>query len=75
LVALAVAALAVLGLLLEVLPGFDQVNHDILALMLPAHLGLLGALRPALFPRQDDAASSRADMGRAGPGTARSQGG
>ena len=39
-VAVVVAGLAVLGLLLKLLPGFDQVNHDLLALMVPAHLGV-----------------------------------
>ncbi len=44
--ALTVAALAVAGLALQVLPGLDQVNGEILALALPAHLGLAwGVLR------------------------------
>lgn len=43
-VAAVLAALSVLGLLLKVLPGFDQWNRDIVALMLPAHLGLAAAL-------------------------------
>ena len=37
---LAVAALSMGGLLLQLLPGLDQVNGEVLALMLPAHLGL-----------------------------------
>jgi Domain of unknown function (DUF4105) len=41
-----VAGLALAGLALQVLPGFDQVNGDILALTVPAHLALLwGAVR------------------------------
>jgi len=36
----AVVALSVAGLLLQVLPGFDQVNGEIIALTLPIHLGL-----------------------------------
>lgn len=39
-VALGLAALALLGLVLKVFPGFDQVNGDLLALMIPAHLGV-----------------------------------
>ena len=38
--ALAVAALSVGGLLLQLLSGFDQVNGEVLAFMVPAHLGL-----------------------------------
>ncbi len=38
--ALAVAGLAVAGLALQVLPGVDQVNGEIVALAVPAHLGL-----------------------------------
>ncbi len=37
---LAVAALSVLGLLLKVLPGFVQVNGEIIALALPVNLGM-----------------------------------
>jgi hypothetical protein len=36
----AVAALAAVGLALQILPGFDQVNGEILALTVPAHFGL-----------------------------------
>ncbi len=44
--AVTVAALGVAGLALQVLPGLDQVNGEILALALPAHLGLAwGVLR------------------------------
>lgn len=39
----AVAALSLLGLLLKVVPGWYQVNGEIIALMLPAHLGMLAA--------------------------------
>ena len=55
--AVTVAALAVAGLALQLMPGLDQVNGEILALALPAHLGLAwgvlktwppaGALPPA----------------------------
>jgi hypothetical protein len=38
-----IAALSLLGLLLKVLPGFDQANLSIIALALPAHLGLAWA--------------------------------
>lgn len=43
-VAAAVAGLAVLGLLLQMLPWFDQGNGQIIALMLPPHIGLLAGL-------------------------------
>lgn len=44
--ALVVAALAALGLLLKPVPGFDQKNLELIALVLPAHLGLwLGLFR------------------------------
>lgn len=36
----AVAGLAAVGLALQILPGFDQVNGEILALTVPAHFGL-----------------------------------
>jgi hypothetical protein len=38
--AVLVAACSVLGLLLKLLPGFDQVNGQLIALALPANLGL-----------------------------------
>jgi uncharacterized protein DUF4105 len=44
----AVAGLAVLGFLLQVLPGLDQVNGPIIALVMPVHMGVafaLGAMR------------------------------
>jgi Domain of unknown function (DUF4105) len=37
----AVGGLAVLGLLLKLLPGFDQVNGQVLALFVPANVGLM----------------------------------
>ena len=43
-VAAGVAGLAVLGFVLQILPGFDQFNGEIIALALPAHLGLLGGM-------------------------------
>lgn len=39
-----VAALAVLGLVAQLLPGLDQVNGEIVALTLPIHLGLAFAV-------------------------------
>ncbi len=39
-VALAVAGIAALGLVAQLLPGFDQVNGEVIALTLPVHLGL-----------------------------------
>ena len=43
-VALMVAGLSLLGLVLKLLPGFDQVNGPIIALALPAQLGIAAAL-------------------------------
>ena len=44
--ALTVAGLAVAGFALQLLPGLDQINGEILALALPAHVGLAwGVLR------------------------------
>jgi uncharacterized PurR-regulated membrane protein YhhQ (DUF165 family) len=41
-----VAGLAILGLLVQVFPGFDQVNGEVLAVLVPAHVGLTwGVLR------------------------------
>jgi hypothetical protein len=45
LLAAGIAALSALGLLLKALPGFYQVNGPIIALALPAHLGLLAGVR------------------------------
>jgi hypothetical protein len=39
------AALAALGLLLKLLPWFDQDNLELIALVLPIHLGLWAGLR------------------------------
>jgi hypothetical protein len=40
-----VAALSLLGLLLKLLPGFDQRNGPVIALALPAQLGMAAAFR------------------------------
>jgi hypothetical protein len=45
LVAVALAALSVLGLVAKLLPGFDQANAPVIALALPAHLGIAAAFR------------------------------
>ena len=42
--ALLVAGLSFLGLVLKVLPGFDQANVQVIALALPAHLGVAAGL-------------------------------
>ena len=42
--ALLVTALALLGLAVKVLPWFGQVNLEIIALVVPVYLGLLGGL-------------------------------
>ena len=45
-VAKAVGGLAIAGLLVQVFPGFDQVNGEVLAVLVPAHVGLAwGVLR------------------------------
>ena len=49
--ALVIAALSLLGFVLQILPGLDQFNGEIIGLLLPAHLGLAAALRD--FNRTD----------------------
>ena len=45
-VAIVVAGVAIAGFCAQVLPGFDQVNGEVLAVLLPAHVGLAwGVLR------------------------------
>ena len=45
-VAKVVVGLAIAGFFVQVLPGFDQVNGEVLAVLLPAHVGLAwGVLR------------------------------
>jgi Domain of unknown function (DUF4105) len=44
-VAGALAALSVLGLVLKLVPGFHQLNGEVIALALPAHAGIALALR------------------------------
>jgi hypothetical protein len=46
-VATATACLSVLGFLLQALPGLDQVNGPVIALALPAQVGIAAALRRA----------------------------
>jgi hypothetical protein len=45
--ALGLAALALLGFVLQVLPGVDQVNGPVIALALPIHVGFAVGLRRA----------------------------
>jgi hypothetical protein len=40
-----VASLALLGFVLQILPALYQVNGEIIALMMPAHIGIVLALR------------------------------
>jgi len=40
-----VAGLSFFGLVMQIIPIFDQVNSEIIAIALPAHLGLLWAMR------------------------------
>ncbi len=58
--ALVVAALSLLGLLLKPLPGLDQVNGPIVAMALPAHLGVAAALRRLAQAPRTLASPSRA---------------
>ena len=44
-VAAAIAALSVLGLLLQLMPGLDQTNGEVIALALPVHLGIAWGTR------------------------------
>lgn len=51
---LAVAGLSLLGLLVQLLPGLDQANGEVVAMALPVHLGLAWAvlrLRDAVLTR------------------------
>lgn len=48
--ALGLAALSLAGLVLQVLPGFDQVNGQVIALALPIHAGFALGLRRAVSP-------------------------
>jgi hypothetical protein len=49
-----IAGLAVLGFVLQILPGVDQVNGPIIALALPVHLGMAFGLNAT--SRRDDSA-------------------
>ena len=49
-VALVLADLALLGFVVQVLPGVDQVNGPVIALLLPIHLGVAAGLWPATRP-------------------------
>jgi hypothetical protein len=48
--AVTLAGLSVSGLVLQVLPGLDQVNGPIIALLLPIHLGVAAGVRRAIPP-------------------------
>jgi hypothetical protein len=66
-VAAIAAAAAVVGLVLQAIPGLDQVNGEIIALWLPAHLGLAGALRWATTTEPAATRSPRSTTGSASP--------
>lgn len=57
------AAIGLIGALLQVLPGFDQVNGSALALLLPVHLGLAAGLE-RMRRRQSLAPMVRRSRGR-----------
>lgn len=63
--AVLVAGISLLGLLLKVLPGFDQMNYDILALLIPTHFGMVAAVQLLWCGRADRALSPAVDR-RAG---------
>ena len=50
--ALVVAVLSGLGLVLQALPGLDQVNGPVIALALPAQVGIAGGLRRLIGRRR-----------------------
>jgi hypothetical protein len=47
-----VAALSVLGLALQALPGLNQVNGPVIALALPAQVGIAAGLRRLIGRRR-----------------------
>ena len=49
--ATALALLSIAGLVLQALPGFDQVNGEIIALALPVHVGLAAGVVLGFAPR------------------------
>ena len=49
--AMVVAGVAIGGFIVQIVPGIDQVNGDIIALTLPLHLGVVAALL-AIVPDQ-----------------------
>ncbi|HYN82693.1 MAG TPA: DUF4105 domain-containing protein [Gemmatimonadaceae bacterium] len=58
-----IVALSGIGLVMKILPGFYQENHEIIALLLPTHLGLALALAggdivPARFRRRRSAVAA-----------------
>lgn len=69
--ALAVAGLSVLGLVVQVLPGLDQVNGTMIAFTLPAHLGLAWAV---VRNGREPGTGYRGQPATAGKGAARKRG-
>jgi hypothetical protein len=51
--ALVVAALSLLGLLVQVLPGFDQVNGEVLALTVPVNLAVAATARGLVWRKRE----------------------
>jgi hypothetical protein len=62
LLALVLAGLSLAGFVLQALPGLDQVNGQVVALLLPIHLGVAVGLRLAIRP-------GRAPVRQPPPGT------
>jgi hypothetical protein len=67
--AMVAAALSVLGLLIQVFPGIDQVNGDVIALTLPPNLSLAAAAylahrRKPIGAAQPDLAEAEVQQGR-----------
>lgn len=72
--ALAVAALSVLGLVMQVLPGLDQVNGTMIAFTLPVHLGLAWAVDRLVRSGREQERGNREQAATAGKGSARKSG-
>jgi hypothetical protein len=60
-----IAALAVVGLAMKLLPWFNQVNGSVIALTLPVHLALAGAVAALAVQRELAPGRSRAASGPA----------
>jgi hypothetical protein len=69
--ALVVAALSVLGFVLQVLPGLDQVNGTMIAFTLPVHLGLAWGVHRLVRDGRGQGAGDRGQSATADAGARR----